>query len=327
MSKTQRLPNAKPSGTRPSIAEPLKVGPLTRLVHTLRDGSGFDALLLGAALLYLLIMSGLPMLYNLIMSFQQVDVFSLGTFWRPFVGWDNFRHIISQPDFWPIMSNTAIFVVASIVFQFGIGFALAIFFNLKFTGATYLRGLFLVAWVMPGLVVGAVWNWVLAGDLGVLNYALKSIGLIGSNIFWTSDTNFALWSVIMANVWLGVPFNMILLSVGLANIPKDVYEAAALDGAHVWQRFFTITLPLMRATIGAVISLGVILTLQQFDLVAAITSGGPANSSNVAQYWAWDLSFNQFDFARGATISAIMLIVVMVVSIIYIRSTRHEQQV
>lgn len=152
---------------------------------------------------------------------------------------------------------------------------------------------------MPGLVVGATWNWILSGDFGVFNYMLRETGLISANIFWRSDPAYALWAVIIANIWLGTSFNMILLSVGLSGIPKDLYEAAQLDGATVLQRFYTITLPMMRSSIGALVSLGLIFTLQQFDLFAAITSGGPANASNVAQYWAWDLSFRQYDFAKG----------------------------
>jgi multiple sugar transport system permease protein len=153
---------------------------------------------------------------------------------------------------------------------------------------------------------------------------LREAGIISSNIFWRSDPDFSLWAVIIANIWLGTSFNMILLSVGLSAIPKDLYEAAELDGANVWQRFWTITLPMMRSTIGAIISLGLIFTLQQFDLFAAITSGGPNNSSNVTQYWAWDLSFRQYDFAQGATISVIMIVFVMFASVVYVRSTRHE---
>lgn len=195
---------------------------------------------------------------------------------------------------------------------------------MNFPGATWLRGLFLVSWVMPGLVVGAIWNWILSGDFGVLNFFLRESGLISGNIFWRSDANFSLWAVVIANIWLGTSFNMILLSVGLASIPGDLYEAAELDGASAWQRFYTITLPMMRSTIGAIVSLGLIFTLQQFDLFAAITDGGPNNSSNVAQYWAWDLSFRQYDFAKGATISVIMIVFVMLASIVYVRSTRHE---
>lgn len=294
------------------------------ILSSLRDGKGFDIVLVGVALSFLVALAGLPLIYNVVMSFQEVDMFNLGTFARPWVGFKNYMAVFAQPETWPILRNTAIFVVASIAGQFVIGFGLALFFSLKFPGASYLRGLFLVSWVMPGLVVGAIWNWILSGDFGVLNYALKSLGLISENIFWRSDTSFSLWAVIIANIWLGTAFNMILLSVGLASIPKDLYEAAELDGATALQRFWTITLPMMRATIGAVISLGLIFTLQQFDLFASITSGGPNNSSNVAQYKAWEMSFREYDFARGATISVLMILVVMIASVIYVRSTRHE---
>lgn len=294
------------------------------LFSSLRDGKGFDITLIAIAMVFLILFSGAPLIYNAIMSFQEVDIFNLGTFIRPWVGLDNYRALFDDPTTLPIFWNTVVFVVSSIAGQFIVGFGLALFFTLKFPGSTYLRGLFLVSWVMPGLVVGAIWNWILSGDFGILNHFLKSIGFISENIFWRSDINYSLWAVIIANIWLGTAFNMILLSVGLAAIPKDVYEAAELDGANAFQRFRTITLPMMRATIGAVVSLGLIFTLQQFDLFAAITSGGPANSSNVAQYKAWEMSFREYDFARGATISVLMIVVVMIASIIYVRSTKQE---
>ncbi len=297
---------------------------MRRIISSILDGRGFDILLIGVPLIFLLLFSGLPLVYNVLMSFQEVDLFSLGQIIRPFVGLDNYRDLFAQPEFLPIMWNTVVFVFCSIAGQFVLGFALAMFLSLRFIGSTYIRGLFLVSWVMPGLVVGAIWNWILAGDFGVLNYILNSVGLIDENIFWRSDIDYSLWAVIITNIWLGTAFNMILLSVGLAAIPGDLYEAAELDGANAMQRFWTITLPMMRSTMGAVISLGLIFTLQQFDLFASITSGGPANSSNVAQYWAWELSFRQYDFAKGSTISTIMIIFVMVAATFYVRSTKSE---
>ncbi len=297
---------------------------MKRLLLSISDGRGFDIALVSVPLTFLFMMAGLPLAYNIVMSFQEVDMFSLGTFLRPFVGLKNYATLFSMPETWPILKNTALFVIASIAGQFIIGFGLALFFWTNFPGASWLRGLFLVSWVMPGLVVGAIWNWILSGDFGVLNYLLRESGLITGNIFWRSDPSFSLWAVVIANIWLGISFNMILLSVGLSTISQDLYEAAELDGANVFQRFFTITLPMMRSTIGAIISLGLIFTLQQFDLFAAITAGGPNNSSNVAQYWAWDLSFRQYDFAQGATISVIMIVFVMIASVVYVRSTRHE---
>lgn len=288
------------------------------------DGKGFDIALVALPLTFLLTLSGLPLIYNVLMSFQQVDLFSLGTFSRPLVGLKNYAELFAQPETWPIFANTAVFVVSSIVGQFLIGFGLALFFWTNFPGASWLRGLFLVSWVMPGLVVGAIWSWILSGDFGVLNFLLRESGLTDGNVFWRSDPNYSLWGVILANIWFGTSFNMILLSVGLSAIPTDLYEAAELDGANAWQRFRTITLPMMRSSIGAILALGLIFTLQQFDLFAAITNGGPNNSSNVAQYWAWELSFRQYDFAKGATVSVIMIVFVVLASIVYVRSTRHE---
>ncbi len=297
---------------------------MTRLLKSLRDGIGFDTMLIILALSYLFAFAGLPLLYNVIISFQQVDVFSLGTLFHPPAGFDNYVSVFTDPLARRVLINTIIFTLGSVALQFSLGFALALFFHQNFPGSTWLRGLFLAGWILPGLVVGVLWNWLLSGDFGVINHMLRSWGLIDSAIFWRSDTAWSLYAVMLANIWYGTPFNMILLSVGLAAIPNDLYEAAELDGANAWQRFWTITLPMMRSTIGAVLALGVIFTLQQFDLFAAITQGGPAGSSTVAQYWSWELSFREFDFGRGAVISVCMIIVVLFVSLIYVRSTRAE---
>ncbi len=297
---------------------------MRRILSSITDGKGFDIVLVSITMAFLLAMAGLPLVYNVVMSFQQVDMFNLNTFSRPYAGLDNYREVVNQPEFWLVMKNTAFFVFGSIAGQFALGFLLAIFFMAKFPFASTIRGVFLVSWVMPGLVVGALWGWILAGDFGVLNAILKGIGLVDETMFWKSDPRLSIWAVTIANIWLGLAFNMMLLSVGLAAIPRDLYEAAELDGANGWQRFYTMTLPMMRSTIGAVLALGLIYTLQQFDLFPAITEGGPANSSSVAQFWAWRWSFVIFDFAKGATVSVMMLIFVLVASIVYVRSTRHE---
>lgn len=236
---------------------------MLRFNRVFRDGGGFDSTLVMLALGYLVVFSAFPLVYNLVMSFQNVDLFTLASFDRPFVGFDNYKAVIGDPAFVPILQNTALFVALSVFLQLSIGFALALFFQLEFPGASWLHGLFLADWVLPGLVAGALWGWILAGDFGVLNHVLQQLGLSSGKIFWLSEPEVSLYSIVIANVGLGILFNMILLSVGFAAIPDDVYEAAALDGASRLHRFLTITLPLMRAQLGAVISLGVIFTLQQ----------------------------------------------------------------
>jgi multiple sugar transport system permease protein len=297
---------------------------MSRIFSSMRDGVGFDLILVGAAMIFLIALAGLPLVYNVLMSFQQVDMFTLGSLVRPFAGVTNYVAVVQQPEFWLVAKNTLIFVFGSMAGQFVLGFALALFFAQNFPGAATIRGLFLVSWVTPGLVVGGIWSLILAGDYGVLNAILKGLGITQGTIFWKSDPNFSLYAVVIANIWLGLAFNMLLLSVGLAAIPKDLYEAAELDGANAFQRFWTITLPMMRSTIGAVLSLGLIGTLQQFDLFPALTEGGPANTSTVAGYWAWQMSFQLYDFAKGATISVMMFVLVLFASVVYVRSTRHE---
>jgi multiple sugar transport system permease protein len=298
---------------------------MSRMIARFRDGRSFDVTLVTLALAYLFVFAALPMLYTILMSVQKIDMFTLGTLARPFVGLRNYIHVLSMPVAWRVAENTAIFVILSVVFQLVIGLALAIYFRQDFPGAATLRGLFLAGWVMPALVVGAIWRWLLAGDFGVVNYLLGALGLIKGHIFWIADPQVALYSLVIANVWLGIPFNMLLLAVGLAAIPGDVYEAAALDGAGPIQRFLFVTLPMMRATLGAVLSLSIIFTLQQYDLVAALTQGGPSNASNVAQYWSWQLSFETYDIAGGSVVAVFMILVVILVALLYVRSTRLEQ--
>lgn len=294
------------------------------LLATLWDGRGLDLALAGLTLAYLVVFGLAPILYTVLMSLQQVDMFTLGDLGRPFVGLANYVDILTRPEAGMVARHTLVFVALSVACQLVIGFALALFFQQDFPGATVMRGLFLAAWVMPGLVVGGIWRWLLAGDNGVVNALLAAARLREVKTFWMSDPATSLYAVTIANIWLGIPFSMLLLSVGLAAIPKDLYEAAELDGAGPIERFRSITVPMMRATLGALVSLSIIFTLQQFDLFAAMTQGGPSNSSNVAQFWSWQLSFQTYDIAGGSTVAVLMISVVVGVATLYVRSTRHE---
>lgn len=284
-----------------------------------------DIALLALPLAFLCVFCAVPVAYTVLMSVQSVDMFSLLSFHRPFVGLHNYVDLFSRRVASRVFVNTAIFTIVSVASQLVIGFALALFFQRRFPGAATLRGAFLAGWIMPGLVVGAIWKWIFAGDNGVLNAILLGLHLVQSKPFWLSDPDLALYAVIIANVWLGIPFNMILLSVGLAAIPEDLYEAAAMDGAGPLRRFVSITLPMMRASISAVAALGVILTLQQYDLISGLTEGGPANASNVAQYWSWQLSFQTYEISAGSALAVLMLGLTALVAAFYVWSTRLEQ--
>ena len=281
--------------------------------------------MIGFSAVYLAFFVGYPVVYNLIMSVQEVTLGNIGTVVRPFVGLDNYRKLIDDPLFMTVLENTVLFVIGNVVLQFAGGLALALFFQRAFPGASFFRGLILAGWILPPLVIGAVWKWLLASDNGVVNYALRSLGVASSPIYWISDPATSLLGVTLANVWFGVPFNMILLAAGLAGLPQDMYEAAALDGAGPVRRFFAMTVPMLRPTMYALLALSTIYTMRAFDLIWTMTHGGPVDSSNIFPVWSYRLSFELFDFGGGAAISTLMLAVVFLVALIYVRSVRAER--
>jgi multiple sugar transport system permease protein len=283
--------------------------------------------LVGATVIFLAVFIGYPVIYNLVMSFQEVNVGNLRSMNRPFVGLANYVKLLDDPLFWVVARNTATFVVGNVVLQCLGGLGLALYFAQRFPGAGWLRGVILAGWMMPPLVIGAVWKWMLTSDNGVVNFALQSLGLVSSKIYWLSDPAMSLISVMVANIWFGLPFNMILIAAGLAGIPQDILEAAALDGAGPVRRFFSITLPLLAPTLYALVALTTIYTMRAFDLIWTMTHGGPVDSSNIFPVWSYRLSFEVFDFGTGAAISSAMLVIVFLVALVFVRSVRAESRV
>ena len=280
--------------------------------------------LVAATVMFLAAFIGYPIVYNLVMGFQEVNVGNLRSMDRPFVGLSNYYKLLNDPLFWVVARNTAIFVIGNVVLQCIGGLGLALYFAQRFPGAGWLRGVIVSGWMMPPLVIGAIWKWMLTSDNGVVNFALQSLGLISNKIYWLSDPDMSLISVMAANIWFGLPFNMILIAAGLAGIPQDILEAAALDGAGAVRRFFSITLPLLAPTLYALVALTTIYTMRAFDLIWTMTHGGPVDSSNIFPVWSYRLSFEVFDFGTGAAISSAMLVIVFFVALVFVRSVRAE---
>src|SRR5699024_2130129 len=189
-----------------------------------------------------------PLLYNLVLSFKDVTLLNLKSGSKS-VGISNYIEIFSDPVFYISLKNTAIFTVASIFFQFVIGFALALGLNKNFPGRNVFRALLLLGWMIPIIITGTIYKWMFSGDTGVFNFILEYLGLIDSSIYWLTSESFALLGVTIANIWIGIPFNMLILLAGLQGLPKQLYEAAKIDGASKLKQFIFITLPLMRPSI------------------------------------------------------------------------------
>jgi multiple sugar transport system permease protein len=281
-------------------------------------------LFLLAPVFYLLALIGFPILYNVAMSVQDVTLGNLGNLIRPFVGLDNFREVVADPTFRKVFVNSLVFVAVNVVGQVSLGLLAALFFAEDFAGANFLRGLLLATWMLPGLVVGALWKWMFASQYGVFNYVLMSLGLIGSPVHWLSDPTVAMSTINIAHVWYIMPFSMILIAAALTTIPVELYEAAALDGAGPLARFRSIVLPAIRPALLAVACLVTIYSMRAFDMIFALTQGGPLDASNVLPLLSYQFSFQQFKFGIGAAVGTFAVVFVLAVALVYVRTLKRE---
>jgi multiple sugar transport system permease protein len=283
-------------------------------------------LFLVPVVVFVLVFYVYPILNNILMSFQRVTPKSFVTGEAPFIGLGNFDRLVSNSDFKVAVLNTIVFTLGSIFFQFTLGLAIALFFQRKFPLSGFLRSLLLLPWLAPILVSGAVWVRLFDMDYGVINFLIRTAHLTTQHIAWLTDPHLAPISVLIANIWIGIPFNMVILYGGLQDIPVTLYEAAEIDGANAWQRFRHISWPLLLPVSTVVLLLGLVYTLKVFDVIMSITRGGPANVSQTLNTWAYSLSFTTFDYGLGAAAGDILMVVVLIFGLIYLRYARSKER-
>jgi len=278
---------------------------------------------LAPVVVFLVVFLVVPIVRGMVLSTQDWTLMSFVTGEAPFIGFDNFAAVLSSPSFPRIALQTALFTVVSLVFQFSIGLALAVFFARRFPLSITLRSLMLLPWLLPLIVSATTWRWMFNQDYGVVNAYLFG----GLDIGWLSDPSFSLWAVIIANIWLGIPFNLVLLYGGLQGIPESLYEAASIDGAGPWRAFFSITLPLLRPVSAVTLLLGLVYTIKAFDVIWILTRGGPVNSSHTLATWSYQLSFEgDRALGLGSAVAQILVVVALVFGLIYLWAARKENQ-
>ncbi|MBA3424885.1 MAG: sugar ABC transporter permease [Rubrobacter sp.] len=240
---------------------------------------------------------------------------------------DTFIKVLSDPVLYEVLKTTAIFVIASVVLQLVLGLIIAVAVNRarkrRLPGMVFMRSVVLSAWVMPGVVIGIVWSIVLnEAPYGLANLVLAAFGF--GNVPWLSTPSLALMSIIVANVWRGTAFSMILQYAGLQSIPDELYEAAKVDGASVLQNFWYITIPQLRPILMINVILITISTLNTFDMILPLTGGGPGQATEVLSLRTYNVIFQQYSLAGGAVLAVIMLFISMVLTLAYRRLLRSE---
>ncbi len=280
-----------------------------------RNHSLYVFLLPSAA--FIVIFVAYPILFNIWLSFHDVGLRTLvGD--RPFAGLGNYIRLFTSPLFGEVLLNSVAFTLGSIIPQFIIGFALALFLMKQFPGSSIVRGGIILGWVIAPIVVGTVWRWIFNTDYGLLNHLLRQFGLIDSPLSWLPNPQLAMISVIIANVWLGIPFNLMLLMGGLSALSETLYEAASIDGTNRLQRLVYITIPLMKQTIAATLMLGLMFTFKVFDLIWVMTGGGPVDKTTTMPILAYRYSFTFFNFGMGTAVASSLFVLMAVLSIFYI---------
>jgi multiple sugar transport system permease protein len=281
-------------------------------------------LFLTPAIAYLLFAFALPIVYNVMLSFQRTSPATIGNLTAPSAGLANYRFIFHDPTSRAAILHTLEFTIGSLVGQFIIGFALALLFTLQFPGRTIARSLIIVPWLLPLIVTGVIFRFLFQAEGGAVNQLLVAVGLIDHPVQWLNDPHLALWSILIANIWLGVPFFTLLLYSALQDVPVEVKEAAIIDGAGPWQRLRLVIVPIILPVIEVTMLLGFVFTVKVFDLVFGLTGGGPANSTQLITTWSYNLSFQQFSFGRGAALNNVLLVLALVCSPLYLWLSRDS---
>ncbi|GAA4491405.1 sugar ABC transporter permease [Actinoallomurus oryzae] len=273
---------------------------------------------------YLAVFYAYPLYRNLDLSLRDYGVASFVHGGAPFTGVKNYQTVVDDPTFGPALVHTVVFTGVSLAAQYSIGLALAVFFSRNFRLSVTLRALFLVPWLLPLIVSASTWSWMLNTESGVVNAGLHWFGV--GPVDWLTSPAWSLASVTIANIWIGVPFNLVVLYSGLQAIPASLHEAAALDGAGSWQRFWRVTFPLLRPVSAVTLLLGLVYTLKVFDIIWIMTRGGPADSSTTFATWSYRLGFGTLlpSFGPGAAVGNLLVVVALIFGLVYVRTQRRR---
>jgi multiple sugar transport system permease protein len=300
--------------SRPYAGTPTR-GPITRL---LEDERWLAVALLLPTVVLLGLFIAYPFVEGVLLSVTDAKVGVPGHF----VGLDNFERLWNDSIFRVAVRNTFVYTIVTTIFKLALGLWLAMLLNRHFKGKALTRAFILLPFIIPTVLSTFAWKWMFDPTFSVINWTLYRLTLIHGRINWLGDPDLAMISVIIVNVWRGVPFYAISLLAGLQTISPELQEAAAIDGARPWQRFWHVTWPLLLPVTMVVVLFSVIQTFADFQLVYVLTGGGPANATHLFATYAYQIGVGTGLLSQGAAISLAMfpvLLIVVIIQLLYIR--------
>jgi len=277
-------------------------------------------LIVPAALLILVIII-YPLFYSVNISMREVGLKELGDpSQATWVGLANYAKQLQNKQFWDIIFRTGYLTLICVVGAIVIGLVVALILNQDFVGRKLVRVVILIPWVLPTMVISATWIWIYNGNFGALNGLLLQLGLIDKYRTYLGNPDLALYAISVTKIWKEIPFVALLLLASLQSIPREMYEAAHIDGAGSWDCFRRITLPLLRPALMVVTVLQTMWAFRIFDLVYAMTQGGPANKTMVIAYWTYMQAFKFHHYGVGSALAYLVTLFLILLSLVYIRA-------
>jgi len=289
---------------------------INRIFDFERSNGKLVALLITPTLILVIGVVLFPLVYSFVMSFGDVEFSNIKDY--DFVGLYQYIRTFTDPEFINSLKVSAIFVFATIAIKLVLGTLIAVMLKENFIGRSLTRALIIIPWATPFIVVGLMWKWMLHSKVGIINFMLFKLGIIQDYIPFLSEKTFAMPSVILADVWQGTPFFVIIILAGLQTIPEDLYEASRIDGAGGIKSFFYITLPMVKFPLFISTILGTIFAINAFDLFFVLTRGGPGNITTNATLFDWNNAFKFYHLSYSSAISYVILLIAMVITIGYV---------
>ncbi|HSD53612.1 MAG TPA: sugar ABC transporter permease [Burkholderiales bacterium] len=275
----------------------------------MRSPRAESLLFVAPAALLLAVVTAAPMIYVVWLSLQERTPFRAPAF----AGTDNYLRLAADARFWNALANTIYFAAVSVTLELALGLAVALAVARAGRLRSLVYGAILVPWAVPAVVSARMWEWMYNPEIGVLNY------LLGARINWLGDPTLALHAAIAMDVWKSTPFVALLLLAGLQGVPRDLYRAAAIDGASAWTAFRRITLPLLAPVILVATVFRTIDALRVFDSIYVLTGGGPANGTETLSIYAYKVLFQTLDFGYGSALAVAVLAVTAAATLVYAR--------
>lgn len=280
--------------------------------------SQFALLLLLPSLALFLGFGLFPLIYSLYLSFHNVILTKPGPY--TFVGLGNYLSLLRDPVFLGSLWKTAYFSGLLIFGGTTLGMLLGLLLDQKFHGKTAVIALLLIPWAIPQVVNALIWKWIFDGNFGIFNALLTHIGVIREYKFWFSESPLlGLFVIALASMWKNIPFVALLILAALQTVPRELYDAAAMDGASSWSRFVHVTIPSIRYTLLIVLILQTTWAVKLFDLIQVLTQGGPGDYTMVTYYYVYILSFDYLNVGKGAAGAYIVVLIIFILAVIYYR--------